>query len=51
MESILERTSRVGYQENDADVHAVDELVEDVRDAAIEYQVGLDLLVTVRIHC
>ena len=36
----MERTSTVGYQENDADVYAVGELAEDVRDAIIDYQFG-----------
>ena len=35
LQSILDRTGAVGYRENDA---------EDVRDAVIEYQVGLGLL-------
>ena len=39
LESILERTSAVEYQENDADKHAISQLAEDVRDAVIEYQV------------
>jgi hypothetical protein len=36
----LERTTAVGYQENDSDIHAVGKLSEDVRDAIIEYQVS-----------
>ena len=49
--SILERTSEVGYKENDTDAHAVGRLAEDVRNAAIEYQVSLNQLATVRIRC
>ena len=40
LQSMLERTSAVGYKETDADVHTVGELAEDVRDAVIEYQVS-----------
>ena len=48
LHSILERTSAVGYKENDADLHKVGELAEDVRDAVIEYQVRPHLLITLR---
>ena len=37
---ISERASAVGYRENDADVQAVCELAENVRDAIIGYQVS-----------
>ena len=52
MQSILERTDTVEYQENDTDAHVVGELAEDVRDAVIEYQVSPhpDLLVVLGIH-
>ena len=49
--SMLERTSAVGYQETDADVHTVGKLAEDVRDAVIEYQVRPHLLITLRKQC
>lgn len=48
---ILERTSLIGYQENDADARAVGELAQDVRDAVIEYQVGPNPSVTARAPC
>jgi hypothetical protein len=47
----LKRTSAVGYQENDADVYAVGELAEEVRDIVIEYQVILNVPVIVWMHC
>ena len=47
----MERTCTDGYQENDADAHAVGQLAEDVRDAVFEYQVSVDIVVTVGIHC
>ena len=47
----MERIGAVGYRENDADAHAVGKLAEDVRDAIIEYQVTLDPLAIVRMHC
>ena len=51
MQSILERTGIDGYQENDADARAVGQLAEDVRDAVFEYQVSLNIVVTVGVHC
>ena len=42
MQPLSERSSAVGYQENDADGHAISELAEELRDAVIEYQVGPD---------
>ena len=42
LQSLSERFSAAGYQENDADRRAVCELAEDLRDAVIEYQVGPD---------
>ena len=48
LQSMLERTSAVGYKETDADVHTVGELAEDVRDAVIEHQVRPHLLVALR---
>ena len=48
---ILERTSAVGYQETDADVNAVGELTEEVRDAVIEYQVSPNVLVAFGVLC
>ena len=51
LQSILKRTNTVGYQDNEADVHAVGELAEDVKDIIIEYQVSHNLLVTIKIHC
>ena len=50
LQSVLEKISAVGYEENDADAHAVEELAEDARDAIIEYQVSSNLLATVRVH-
>jgi hypothetical protein len=50
LESILERVSTIGYQENDADMHAVGELAEEVRDTIIEYQVRPNFMITLRIH-
>jgi hypothetical protein len=47
----MERTSAVGYKENDLDEHAVGELADDAKDAAIKYQVSSNLLVTVGMHC
>lgn len=47
----FERSKVVGYQEDEADRHAMSELVEDVRDAVIEYQVGLEPLVASQIFC
>ena len=43
-----ERSSAVGYQENDKDIRTVCGLVEDIRDAVVEYQVSPDLSVTFR---
>jgi hypothetical protein len=51
LQSISGQTSEVGYKENDADVHMVGELAEDVRDTVIEYQVSYNLLITLRMHC
>ena len=51
LESIQERTSAVGYQENEADAHTVGELAENVRDAVINYQVSSNLLITLETHC
>ena len=48
LQSILEKICAVGYEENNADVHAVDGLAEDARDTIIEYQVSSNLLATVR---
>lgn len=48
--SILVRSNAVGYEENDADVHAVRELAENVRDAMMEYQVGRIPVVILRMH-
>ena len=50
LQSVLEKIGVVGYEENDADVHTVDELAEDARDAVIEYQVSFNLLATVRMY-
>ena len=50
MQAALEKIGTVGYEENDADVRAVDELAEDARDIVIEYQVCSNLLATVRMH-
>ena len=43
MQSLSDRSSAAGYQENDADVGAVCELAENLRDAVLEYQVSIDL--------
>ena len=43
-----ERSSAVGYQENDKDIRTVCGFVEDIRDAVVEYQVSPDLSVTFR---
>ena len=43
-----ERSSAVGYQENDKDIRTVCGFVEDIRDAVVEYQVSPDLSVTLR---
>ena len=45
VQALSERSSAVGYQENDADGHAISGLTEDLRDAIIEYQVGHGSLV------
>ena len=50
LQTTLEKTSGVGYEENDADVRAVDELAEDARDAVIEYQVCSNPPATVRMY-
>jgi len=46
----LGRSSADGYKENEADVCAVCELAEDVRDAVMEYQVSPNLVITLRMH-
>lgn len=46
MQSLSERSSTTGYQENDADGHTASELAEELRDAIIEYQVSPYPLVT-----
>ena len=51
MRPISERSSAVGYRENDADGHAVTELAEELRDVIIEYQVGTDSAATRRMIC
>ena len=51
LRSLSERASAVGYQENDADRHAISELVEELRDAIVEYQVGPDTLSTRSMLC
>ena len=48
---ISERSSAVGYEENDADVHTVCELAENLRDAIMEYLVSHISVVTYRMHC
>jgi hypothetical protein len=48
LQPLSERASAVGYQENEADRHAIGELAEELRDAIIEYQVGPDLPAPVR---
>lgn len=40
LQALSERSGAAGYRENDADVHAMSELAEDLRDALIEYQVS-----------
>ena len=40
LQILSERSSAVGYKENEADGRAISELAEDLRDAIIEYQVG-----------
>ena len=50
MLAIFDRSNAVGYRKNEADVRAVCELAEGLRDAVFEYQVrvnpkGLDQLV------
>jgi len=42
LQSLSDCSSAAGYQENDADVHAVSELTENLRDAILEYQVSTD---------
>ena len=37
LQATLEKIGTVGYEENDADVRAVDKLAEDTKDAVIEY--------------
>ena len=49
LQSVLEKIGVVGYEESGADVQVVDGLVEDARDAVIEYQVSSNLLSTVRV--
>lgn len=46
---ISERSNAAGYRENDADVQAMSELAENVRDAIIEYQVSSDLPLAPRV--
>ena len=41
LQPLSERCSAIGYQENYVDGHAMSELAGDLRDAMIEYQVGL----------
>lgn len=47
---ILDRSDSVGYKENDGDVRAMCELAEDATDAIMEYQVGPDTLITLRMY-
>jgi len=42
LQSLSDRSSAAGYQENDSDAHAVSELTENLRDAILEYQVSTD---------
>jgi len=42
LQSLSDRSSAAGYQENDTDVHAVSELAENLRDTILEYQVSTD---------
>jgi hypothetical protein len=51
LQPLSERSSAVGYQENDADRHAISELAEELRDTIIEYQVSPDPPVTRRMLC
>ena len=51
LQSLSERSTAAGYQENDADRRAVGELAEDLRDTVIEYQVGLDPPTVRNIFC
>lgn len=46
----MERSSAVGYKEKDPDVQTVCKLAEDVREAVMEYQVGFDLVITLRMY-
>ena len=48
--ALLEHSTIAGYQENDADVHAVCELAENLRDTILEYQVSGDLEIPC-LHC
>ena len=38
----MDRVETVGYTKNDEDVQIVSELVDDIRDAVIDYQVSDD---------
>ena len=38
----MDRVEAVGYTKNDEDIQLVSELVDDIRDAVIDYQVGGD---------
>lgn len=44
--AISDRSNIPGYQRNEADVHAVCELTEVLRDGIVEYQVRVDLKVS-----
>ena len=50
LQSVLKKIGVVGYEENDADVHAVDELAEDARDAVIDYQVCSNIVASLRMY-
>ena len=47
---ILERSNAAEYKENDIDLRAVCELAEDVRDAVIEYQVSVNLVIALQMR-
>ena len=50
MGHILERSNAAEYKENEIDLHTVCELAEDVRDAVIEYQVRVNLVIVLWMH-
>ena len=51
LQILSEQSNTVGYKESEADRQVISQLVEDLRDAVIEYQVSLGHPVAWRMHC